>query len=128
MQGVSGRYQEVFDIELEGWCHGIAKYPGEISSVLVFSVVKELAPSFVSALVAGVVFDVMELATKLSRAAKYLVDEQDITFRILAQFPHPGTLSEGAQYTMAQVLERVEGSYPGTMGQLEAKWAATASS
>lgn len=115
-------YKDLFVIEIEGWCHGIAKYSGEISSVLVFSVVKALAPAFRRAISELYVFDIIDVATKISKAAKYLVSEQDITFKILSNFPDPVTVTEDQQYIIAQILEKVEKKHGGAIGILEEKW------
>jgi hypothetical protein len=122
MLPVRDRYDEVFNVEVEGWCYGITTYPGEVFPALVHSVVKELGPSFRTAIDCNVVFDVLDISTKLSRAAKYLVDEREIAFSILSQLPSPHLLGEEAQFVLAQIIDQIEQAYGGALTRLERKW------
>jgi hypothetical protein len=122
MLKVKDRYDEVFKIEIDGWCYGVANYPGEVFPGLVHRVVKELGPSFKEALEHNVVFNVIEISQALSKAAKYLVNEKEIAFGILTQFPHPSILDEDSQFIMAQVIDQVEQTYGGALERLHKKW------
>jgi len=115
-------FEEIFRVEIDGWCYGIANYPGEIFPGLVHRVVKELANSFKSAIEHGLIFDILDISLKLSRAAKYLVDEREICFSILAQLPNPASLNEEAQYALAQVIDQAEQAHGGALERLEKKW------
>ncbi|NLF25738.1 MAG: hypothetical protein GX589_08815 [Deltaproteobacteria bacterium] len=120
---VRDRFGEVFEIEMSGWCYGIEKYPGEIFSGLVHAVIRELAPSFRAAIEHGYPFKVLDLASRISKSAKYLIHEKEIAFSILAQLPNPATLSgEDAQFTLAQVIDQVEQAYGGALERLQRKW------
>ena len=116
-------YEEIFKIELEGWCYGIANYPGEIFPGLVHRVIKELSSSFRRALEHHIAFDILDISMKLSKASKYLIDEREICFSILAQFPHPSNFDEEAQFSMSRVIDQVEQAYGGALERLEQKWA-----
>lgn len=120
--GIPDRFDEVFQVELDGWCHGITYYPGEIHSGIVHRIIQELAPSFKSAIEHGYVFDILDLALKFSRAAKYLVDEREICFSILAHLPSPMVLGEDSQFTLAQIVDQAEQAYGSALEKLEAKW------
>ncbi len=122
MIGVKDKYDEVFQIEMEGWAYGLANYPGEIFPELVFRVVRELEPSFIAAIEHYYPFKIIEVATAFSRAAKYLVHEKDITFCILSILPRPAHFDEDAQFVMAQVIDQVEQAYGGALERLEKKW------
>lgn len=122
-QAVAARYQEVFAVEVEGWCYGIAQYPGEIFPALIFSIIKELAPSFHQAIICGVEVDVLDIAMKLSRAAKYLVDEQEIGMRVFLQLPNPAELPVHSHDVLEKIIQKVEATYPGAASLLEQKWA-----
>lgn len=122
MTEVLNGYNRIFDIEMDGWCYGIEKYPGEIFPGLVHGVIRELGPSFVAGLEHNYVFDILELATKFSKAAKYLIHEKELAFSILAQFPPPSMLSEDGQFAMAQVIDQVEQKYGGALERLQRKW------
>ena len=115
-------FEEIFKVEIDGWCYGIANYPGEIFPGLIHRVVKELSASFKAAVEHGVVFDILELSLKFSRAAKYLVDEREICFSILAQLPNPKALAEESQYVLAQIVDQAEQTYGGALERLERKW------
>ncbi len=119
---IKDRFNEIFDIEMDGWCYGIEKYPGEIFPGLIHAVVRELAPSIKAAMEHSYVFDIIALSRKISKAGKYLVHEKEITFSLLAQFPHPTSLSEKAQFTMAQIIDQVEQEYGGALERLQRKW------
>ena len=115
-------FEEIFKVEIDGWCYGVANYPGEVFPGLIHRVVKELAPSFRSAIEHGVVFDILELSLKFSRAAKYLLDEREICFSILAQLPNPSQIGEEAQFVLAQIVDQAEQTYGGALERLEKKW------
>ena len=120
---VKDRYDEVFAVEIDGWCYGISNFPGEISAPLVYRIVKELNTAFREAIEHHYAFDLLELSAKIARAAKYLVDEKEIAFCILAQFPEPEAFEQGAQYVLAEIVDQVERSYGGAIERLKAKWA-----
>ncbi len=121
---VADRFNEVFDIEMDGWCYGIEKYPGEIFPGLVHAVIHELADSFRLAIKHSYPFDVITLSDKISKAAKRLVNEKEVAFAILAQLPHPSTLDEDEQCTMGVIIGQVEDAYGGALERLQRKWSA----
>lgn len=122
MLPVKNKYDEIFEIEVDGWCYGLANYGGEISPPIVFRVVGELAISFKAAIENNVIFDLLDVATRLSKAAKYLVKEKEIAFAILSQLPSPSGLDEDAQFVLAQVVDQVERAYGGALERLQRKW------
>jgi hypothetical protein len=115
-------YKEVFEIEVEGWCDGITNYSGEISYPLVFSVIRELSPSFKRAIEKGIEVDVVDIAGRLCKAAKYLVDEQRIAFDILCEFPNPLLQDEQTKSFVDMLIERLEETYPGARDYAETRW------
>lgn len=122
------KYQEVFAVEIEGWVHGITQFPGEISYSLVFSVIREIAPAVERAIQSHVVINIPEIASKMSQAAKYLVDEQRIALDILAHVPHPKTLDAEGKMVLIQVVDRVEKSFSGAQAFIEQRWGMAAGS
>ena len=122
MSTVKNRYDEVFQIEMEGWAYGLSNYPGEIFPELVFRLVRELESSFTAAIQNGYAFNVIDLSQLFSKSAKYLVHEKDITFCILSVLPLPSSLDLDAQYIMAQVIDQVETTYGGALERMEKKW------
>lgn len=122
MLQVINRYDEVFQIEMDGWCFGITNYPGEVSAQVVHRIVRELASSFQAAIEHNVVFDVLDLAAKFSTAARSLIHEQEIAFGIVAQLPNPATLTEDQQCVLGLVLDKVEQKYPGSLETFYRRW------
>lgn len=122
MLPVKDRYDEIFAIEIDGWCYGIQNYPGEVFPGLVHAVIKELAPTFRTAIAHHYVFNIIEISQKFSRSAKYLVHEKEIAFSILAQMPAPPELDEDEQFIMAQLIDQVEQSHGGAIERLQRKW------
>ena len=120
---VKDGYDEIFKIEMDGWCYGIQNYPGEIFAGLIHAVIKELAPGFRLAIEHNYVFNVLELSAKISKAAKYLVHEKEIAFSIMAQLPIPAELAEDQQFILAQIIDPVEQAYGGVIERLQRKWA-----
>jgi hypothetical protein len=115
-------YQEIFNIEINGWCHGLSQYPGEISQTLVFSAVQALGASFRRAILEKSTIDIPDIANRLSKASKYLVSEQDIVLRILANFPHPSSVDAESQQIMGQIIDQVDRKFKGIKSLLELKW------
>ncbi len=119
---VKNRFNEIFEIEMDGWAYGIEKYPGEVFSGLVHAIVRELRFSFRTAIEHHYVFDVHALAAKLAKAAKFLVPEKELAFSILAQLPNPTKLDEDEQFVLAQIIDQVEQAYGGALDRLMIKW------
>ena len=122
MLPVKDRYDEIFKIEIDGWCYGLTNFPGEIFPGLVHRVVKELGFCFQEAIDHHYVFDVIEVSKKFSKAAKYLIHEKEIAFSILSQLPNPTALEEDAQFVMAQIIDQAERTYGGALERLQKKW------
>ena len=116
------RYSEIFAIEIEGWCYGIEHYPGEVHPALVHRIIKELGESFRMAISHGVEFNVIELAGKISKAAKYLLPERDVALSVLSQLPCPTGLNEQETQTLHAIVLNVDSVYPGTLQRLQRKW------
>jgi hypothetical protein len=116
-------YKRLFPIELQAWQESVSQFEGEVNDELVYDVLDLVFPAFKKAISCGMVFDVMETASGFSRAAKYLVDERMIAFKILASLPDPLTLSEDERLVLSAITEKVEDRYRGTIAYLERKWA-----
>ena len=116
------RYDEIFEIEVDGWCYGLENFPGEIQPAIIFRVVGELAVSFKAAIENYVIFDLLDVSNRLARAGKYLVREKEVAFSILSQLPSPSSLDEDGQFVLAQVVDQVEQAYGGALDRLQKKW------
>jgi len=119
---VKNRYDEVFEIEIDGWCFGLTNYPGEISAPVVHRIIRELATSFQAAIDHNVVLNVIQIAGKFSEAARYLIHEQEIAMAIVAQLPNPATLLEEQQCVLGLVIDQVEQAYPGALESFYKRW------
>lgn len=126
MQGqaltVSERYDEIFDIEIDCWCYGFIKFPGEITAPLVHRVIKELAPVLQAAIDHNFAFDILKSAHLIFKATAGVVSEKELCFSLLAQLPAPHMLTEDGQFVLAQVLDQAERSYEGVLARMEKRW------
>lgn len=119
---VKNRYDEVFEIEIDGWCFGLNNYPGEISAPVIHRIIRELATSFQAAIEHNVVFNIIQIAGKFSEAARFLIHEQEIAMAIVAQLPNPATLLEEQQCVLGLVIDQVEQAYPGSLESFYKRW------
>jgi hypothetical protein len=122
MLPVKNNYDELFEIEIDGWCYGLANFGGEIEPAIVFRVISEIAPGYKAAIENNYIFDILDVATRISKAAKYLIKEKEIAFAILSNLPSPNTLDEDGQFVLAQVIDQVEQAYGGAIDRLQKKW------
>jgi len=122
MLPIKDRYDEMFEIEMDGWCYGLANYGGEIEPAVVFRVIYELTPAFKTAVESNFIFDVLDVSTRFSKAARYLVKEKEISFVIISNLPSPNTLDEDGQFVLAQIIDQVEQAYGGALERLQKKW------
>lgn len=119
---VKDRYDEVFNIEIEGWCYGLANYQGEVSPQVIHRIIRELSPSFQAAIMHNVVFNTLAIAEKFAEAAKYLIHPKEVAFAILAQLPNPAILFEEQQCILGLVIDQVEQTYPGALQGYYQRW------
>jgi hypothetical protein len=119
---VKDRYDEVFDIEIDGWVFGLTNYPGEVSPPVLHRIIRELASSFHMAVEHNVVFNVLEVAAKFSDATKNLVHEQEIAMAVVAQLPNPALLLEEQQCVLGLIIDQVEQAYPGALTSFYNRW------
>ncbi len=115
-------FSELLKIELEGWCYGIANYPGEITAPIIHRIIEELQPSLLRAMEEGVEIDFYKLASKISQAAKYIVDEREIVTSLLMNFPNPKYLSPTVKDYFEKALDKVSKVFPEVIQILEMKW------
>lgn len=121
---VKNRYDEVFQIEIDGWCYGLTNYPGEISAGMIHRIIRELSISFEAAIQHNVAFNILDMAAKFSKAAKYLIHEKEVAFAILSQLPNPVLLDEEQQCVLALVVDQVEKAYGGAIERFQKRWRA----
>ena len=119
---IKDRYDEVFEIEIEGWIFGLTNYPGEISPQIIHRIIRELATSFHLAIDHNVIFNPLQIAAKFAEAARFLVHEQEIALAILAQLPNPATLGEEGQSVLGLIIDQVEQAYPGALASFYSRW------
>ena len=119
---VKDRYDEVFEIEIDGWVFGLTNYPGEISPPIIHRIIRELANSFHLAIEHNVVFNPLQIAAKFSEAAQFLIHEQEIAMAIVAQLPNPTTLDEDRQCVLGLIIDQVEQAFPGALESFYSRW------
>jgi hypothetical protein len=119
---VKNRYDEVFEVELDGWCYGLTNFPGEIHEALVHRVIRELASGLREAVENHYIFNILDISTRISRAGKYLVPEKEVAFAILFNLPNPSDFDEDGQVVLAQIVNQVELAYGGALEKISAKW------
>lgn len=119
---VKDHYDEIFQVELDGWCYGFSHFSGQVSSALVHRVIKELAPSFRTAIERNYAFDLLKAAAKLSRAAGCMVDTREVVFSMLANLPAPYDLDEEGQFILGLIIDQAERAYGQVLEHLERKW------
>ena len=122
---VKNQFDEVFEVEIDGWCYGLTNFPGEIHSALVHRVIKELGAAFREAVENNYIFNVLDLATRLSRAGKYFVSEKEVAFAIIYNLPHPVDFDDDGQFVLAQIVNQVEQAYGGAIDKIRKKWKMT---
>lgn len=114
---------KAFNDVIAGWIYGIREYPGEIYPELIYAVIKEMKQDLWMAIECLHIFDPVEIAEQVISAAKYLVDEKEVVFNLLAQLPSPGILkTEDQLFVLAQIVDKVEQRYEGALARLERKW------
>lgn len=116
------RYDEIFEIEVDGWCYAIARFEGEISPSIVHRLLKEFAPSLQRSVECHYAFDPLAVARRISKSAKYLISEKEVLFCLLTHLPRPDGLNEEAQYVLAMIVDQAERVYAGVLPRLEKKW------
>ncbi|MCS6893544.1 MAG: hypothetical protein NZO16_03130 [Deltaproteobacteria bacterium] len=115
-------YSEILKIELEGWCYGIANYPGEINASLIHRIIEELRPTLLKAMEFGIPVNFVKLASKLAKAAKYLVDEREITLSLLMNLPNPEYVDEFERNYITRAIDEAAKVFPDIWELLELKW------
>jgi len=105
-------FEELLKIELEGWCYGLANYPGQVHINLINRIAEELQPTFRKAISEGIRFDLVKLAAKFAKAAKYQVDEKEILVAFVLQLPPEDDLLEEELEVLESILGRVKTVFP----------------
>lgn len=115
-------YKEILKIELEGWCYGIANYPGEMHSNLIHRIIEELRPTFYRAMNEKVEIDFLKLASKLAQASKYCVDEKELVVSMLGHLPNPSNLDDESAEYVRSAIDKVKKTFPDIEEILRLKW------
>ena len=115
--------QDKFDTEIQAWCYGLEKYPGEVYPALVHAVIKEMSPHFLLAVKKGIVFDPAKIAERICQSARYLVHDKEVVFSILARLPKPDSLHSQAEVaTLTEIVKEAEKTYEGTIERMKKRW------
>lgn len=118
----NNQYEEIFKIEVDGWCYGIKNFPGEVSAGLVHRIIRELTDPFRAAIEHSYPFSVLDVASKISATSNYLIGEREVAFSILAQLPNPVTLSEQQVIILDKIVDEAEQAFGGVRTRIEKLW------
>lgn len=116
------KFPELFEIEIDGWRHGIEENAKNLTPKLLHSVIKEMSESFLIAIEKNYVFDILKIAENISKASNNIANPKEITFYILATFPHPEKFNDEQKQTLAKLIDQVEKKYGGAKDRLMKKW------
>ena len=119
---VKDRYDEVFQIELDGWCFGITNYPGELSPSIIHRIVRELAASLQAAIEHNVAFNILEISEKISIATRGRVHTKEIALAMIAHLPNPAILQEEQQCVLGVIIDTVDREYTGALESFYRRW------
>ncbi|MEI6518394.1 MAG: hypothetical protein WCN89_06845 [bacterium] len=119
---VKDRYDEVFQIELDGWCFGITNYPGELSPSIIHRIVRELAASLQAAIEHNVAFNILEISEKISIATRGRVHTKEIALAMIGQLPNPAILQEEQQCVLGVIIDTVDREYTGALESFYRRW------
>lgn len=108
---VKDRYDEVFGIEMEGWCYGVANFPGEMFPGLIRRVIKELTLSFREAIEHFHAFDIVAVANAFAEAASNVISAKEIALSIMSCLPCDGAVDDNSRLIVRAMLEHVERVY-----------------
>jgi hypothetical protein len=119
---VKDKYDEIFEIEIECWCYGLIKFPGDLTPPLVHRVIRELEPILRAAIDHSYIFDLHKTTAQIYNSTAHIVSEKEICFSLLSHLPMPYVLTEDGQYVVAQILDQAELRYQGVLERLEKRW------
>lgn len=115
-------FAKIFNIEIDGWIHGVSRYHGEFKDEMLFGIVRVLGPSVRRAIDEGISFDLVDIVIRFNKACRNMVGEVEILLAFLTNFPPPQTLKGDKRKTLLMTLSKVEQSYPGALALLEQNW------
>ncbi|HMO02299.1 MAG TPA: hypothetical protein PKD37_06415 [Oligoflexia bacterium] len=116
------RYDEVFEIEVAGWCYGLEHYPSGVTKELAYAVIKELAPSFRKAIESFFAFDLISVADRFAKSSQGAINVNEAALCILSLLPNPTTLEANCVGVLGEIIESAESVIPGVGEKLQSKW------
>lgn len=121
---MANKFEEIFEIELKCWCHGLERVREKVDIGVLHKVIKEFAPVLTESIENLYVCDLVETARRFVTAAKCRNNEREIVFYILSYLPVPADLNAEQIKILEQIVQKVENVYPGAFKRLEKKWTA----
>jgi hypothetical protein len=101
--------------EIDEMCLALKSYPGEIYFDLPFYVVAGHAGMFKEAIEQGLALDVLDLSVQLTKAAKYLVHEKDVTTFIYVNLPPAASIAPTKRPFLTRIVDQIEEQYSGSI-------------
>jgi hypothetical protein len=119
---MSRAFGELLELELELWCHGLARVQGRVDVSVLHEVIQELAPVLREAVEQLFPCDLIAISKRLIRSSRCRVAEKEISFYLLSHLPLPQELNEQQVETLNSTIETVENVYTGAFERLKRKW------
>lgn len=123
---MSNTFEDVVEVELSCWCHGLASIEGEVDRQALNEVVKDFSAVLSEAVENEYVFDLNLIVKRLLDAAGCQNLEREITHYILSLLPLPKSLTPAQEVVLKEVVTTSDRYFPGALARLEKKWSATA--
>lgn len=115
------RTQADFQARFDDLFSALADYPGEISTDLAHYAARHCAKLFEQAFRRDISPDIVEVASRLSKSAKYLVHEKDITLYIFMNLPERSDLPEAARPAFDRMSKKMESTWD-NIDDVARKW------
>jgi hypothetical protein len=117
-------FAEIFELEINAWCYGLANFPGEMSIALVYSVLRELIPLFHAAVRHETVANLPLFGRMLTRVSDYKISPVEACFSTMVLYMNPFDDEGRWINTILATVTEVERVYPdaGLLTRLARKW------
>lgn len=116
------RLIENFHTVIDGYCHGISKYEGEIDDEIISILIKDIRPAFEEAIENEYQFDLLAIAEQFCEATSFKVTPESVVASLLDILPTPSVIGADEQFVLAQIIDPVDQVIPGTLDRLQWEW------
>ena len=113
--------ENVFKLEIESWCYGLFRFPGELSAKLIHALIREMSGSFLYAVKNHFAFSLVWVAKQLHKASEGIVNEKELALHIIACMPNPASLNSDEFAVFEQVITEAKKVYPDVVQRFESR-------